>query len=299
MSGPLRLGDVELYRAAATPAAGAEWRLLERVCRGSGAPALGQPIVALDGACDETRLPAAVAERVRALGAMTPLEAQEHLLACGYECPSLYWGAWSEAIEGEARVLWRCDAGAVGDRPGRVALPIYPALRHHAARGEPVLHAAAVAGGARAVLLLGPSGAGKSTAARNAGDAGGQVLCDDGVLVAREGDGFLAVPLPSVAAVGPDSAPPPARRLPIAAVFFLEHAPADRIIAVTAAEAVRRLAQSCFIEVPAACWLPSPLQGELFHRLCDLARAVPAFRLALRPTPAYFDLVRRELALDG
>jgi hypothetical protein len=302
--GPLRLGDVVLTRAAATPEAGAPWRQLRRVCPAAdasdAATVARQAIVALDGPLLRHRLPPALAPLVDEVLRLNSVDARARLIAAGFECASLYWGAWSPPIDGEAIVLWRSDAGAVSARADAVALPLYPVVRAHAARGEPVLHAAAVAGRARAVLLLGPSGAGKSTAARQAGSAGARALCDDAALVTHDADGAPAVvPLPSAAAVAADAVPLVPSRTPLAALCFLAHAPHDRLRPLDPLQATQRLVQSCLVEVGSACSLPAPARTRLFHALHALAARVPAFVLELRPRPDFFALLTAQLGLDG
>jgi hypothetical protein len=298
--GPLRLGDVVLMRAAATPEPGAPWRHLRRVCPATETAGLmQQAIVALDGPLLRAELPPSLAPLVADVARLDTAAARARLGAAGCECASLYWGAWLAAGE-DAVVVWRPDARAVSDREDAVALPLYPVVRAHALRGEPVLHAAAVAGRARAVLLLGPSGAGKSTAARQAERAGGRRLCDDAALVTRDAAGAPeVVPLPSAAAVAAEAAPLAPSRTPLAGLCFLAHAPHDRLRPLDPIETTRRLVQSCLVEVGSACSLPPPARTRLFHALRALAAAVPAFVLELRPRPDYFALVAAELGLDG
>jgi hypothetical protein len=62
-----------------------------------------------------------------------------------------------------------------------------------AMRGDLPLHAAAIVRDGRAVMICGASWAGKSTLARALGDAGHQVLGEDGVAIALE-DGPVAFP---------------------------------------------------------------------------------------------------------
>ena len=159
---------------------------------------------------------------------------------------------------------------------------------------------AAVGGTTRAVILLGRSGAGKSTAARNAGRAGGIVLCDDGVLLKRGPTGaWTAVPLPGCAGVGRGSRPLHPLRLPVAGLCFLEQSSVDRLRPLSPAQSAKRLVESSLIEVPAAGFLPRDSRIAVFHALSTIAHELPCFVLDLRRGPAFFDLVRRELALDA
>jgi hypothetical protein len=298
----LRIGDVVLARAAATPQAGAPWHQLRRVCPATTETALvaRQTIVALDGPLMLDRLPPTLASLVADVAKLDSVAARARLVAAGCECPSLYWGAWLPPVDGEALVLWRSDPGTVSARRDAVALPLYPVVRAHAVRDEPVLHAAAVAGQKRAVLLLGPSGAGKSTAARNARLAGARLICDDAALVSRASGGTPeVVPLPSAAAVAADAVPLESSRTPLAALLFLAHAAHDRLHPLDRIEATRRLVQSCLVEVGSACSLPPRLRTQLFTALCALAADLPAFVLELRPRPDFFALLTAELGLDA
>jgi hypothetical protein len=61
-------------------------------------------------------------------------------------------------------------------------------------RGDLVLHAAAVEIAGGAVVFCAPTGRGKSTLARALGELGAPVLSEDGVVIAREADGWLVHP---------------------------------------------------------------------------------------------------------
>ncbi len=65
-----------------------------------------------------------------------------------------------------------------------------------AARGELVLHAAAIVESGRAILVCGPSGRGKSTLAHALETAGCGLLAEDGVALTAEDDRMLAWPGP-------------------------------------------------------------------------------------------------------
>lgn len=75
-----------------------------------------------------------------------------------------------------------------------------------AARGEIVLHGAALARGERAIGVLGPSGAGKSTLALHLARRGAALLSDDGFRVTSQGDVCTAWPsYPAVRLWRPDA----------------------------------------------------------------------------------------------
>jgi hypothetical protein len=70
----------------------------------------------------------------------------------------------------------------------------------------PVLHASSVVMGGAMAAFIGPGGAGKSTLAVALGRLGHPVGCDDGLLLARGGDGVLGVPAYAGARLCADSA---------------------------------------------------------------------------------------------
>jgi hypothetical protein len=160
-------------------------------------------------------------------------------------------------------------------------------LSHIARRAASVLHACAVrdhesldAG----YVFCGRSGAGKSTTAR-LWQGHGEVLNDDRVLVRRDaGPTFRVHGTPwhgDLAVTNPGSAA-------LRAVFFLEHAPAHQVIALSESEAER--------EIMTSAWLPLwDRQGGLAEtmRLCrELVRSVPCFRLRFRRDSEVIPLVR-------
>jgi hypothetical protein len=302
-----RLGELLFTRALATPVAGAAWRQVAEACRLHGAPPrepMEQPVIALDGPIEWDRLPAGLAPIVERLQHLDVHAARSALQQLAFECPSPYWGAWSNA---PLAVLWRPDRGVVGATADTLPLPLYPVVRWHAGRAEPVLHGAAVAGSQRAVVLLGPSGAGKSTSARNAASVGATPLSDDAVLLFRQVDGdrgsaevWWVCGLPGAAGLRPttggraDARPP----RPLAGLCFLTAAPFDRLETLPPAEALDRLVSSCLREVPCAAWLPRPLRVTVFHALAELAASIPVYRLSLRNGPEFYPRLRDTLGLD-
>jgi len=103
-----------------------------------------------------------------------------------------------------------------------------------AMRGDLILHASAVVVGGRAVLFCGPTGRGKSTLALTLGEAGYEVLGEDGVAISLEQEEPIAYPgargirvrsLGSDAArrtdLAPDPGPGEPPPCPVAAVVLL------------------------------------------------------------------------------
>jgi hypothetical protein len=295
----VRLGDVVFEATAAGEPGSTAWQRLAAACGGDldrlPERASRMSLLALDAALP-SGLPSALAVLARRVAVLESEAARRALLAAGFESGSLWWGALAPA-QGSARyVFWRPDP--LPDE--RVFLPLYPVVAHHARCGEAVVHAAAIAGRCRAVLLLGPSGAGKSTAAVNAGLAGAQVLSDDGAVLACGLAGARVVlPLPGVAATRPSAVPPPPVRPPLAGLCFLEKADGDRLRPLSKTEALSRLVSSCLQEVPAAPLLSRVERIRVFETLGEVVREVPCFVLALRARPHFYPLLTGELCLDG
>jgi hypothetical protein len=221
--------------------------------------------------------------------------ARAFLVAEGFECPSLYWGAVHGAEP--TRALWRAEPGAMG-AGDRLPPPLYPIARAHAMQGEAVIHAAAIAGTHGAILLLGESGAGKSTAAHHATRAGARVLGDDGCVVARGLDGRWCVAgLPGVGAAR-SGLSRDVSVVPVVAACLLEQSRQDELLTCTSTDAAAACVSAGLGEVPAAHWLPRPLKARLMDTLMDLARELPVHRLRLRASPHFYELLRVQLRLD-
>lgn len=158
-----------------------------------------------------------------------------------------------------------------------------------AMRGDLVLHASAVAAGARAIVFCGPTGRGKSTLALALGEAGYGVLGEDGLAIALDRDEPIAFPgargvrVRRLSADGsrrtdlvPDPAPGEPPPCPVAAMVLLGER--GKALSVEPLEAARALAlltpnlvHSGGREAIAAA----------FGRLARLLHTVPAFRASL------------------
>ena len=82
---------------------------------------------------------------------------------------------------------------------GGLSLRLMPDTRSDAAQQQVFVHATAVAVERRGVLLLGPSGSGKSDLALRLIDAGGRLIADDQVILARQQDRLIASAPPALA----------------------------------------------------------------------------------------------------
>ena len=158
-----------------------------------------------------------------------------------------------------------------------------------AMRSDLALHASAVVVEERAVLFCGPSGRGKSTLALALGEAGKEVLSEDGVSISIGPEGPIAFPGARgirVRSVGPDGSrrtdlvPDPAPRepppCPIAAVVLLGER--GEALAVEPLEAARSLA----LLTPNLTHSGGrEAIATAFGRLARLLHTVPVFRAFL------------------
>lgn len=155
-----------------------------------------------------------------------------------------------------------------------------------AMRGDLVLHASAAAVEGRAVLFCGPTGRGKSTLALALGEAGHEVLGEDGVAISLEPDGPVAYPgargirVRSLGADGarrtdlaPDPGPGEPPPCPVAAVVLLgERGGALTVEPLEAALALALLTPNLTHSGGRAAI------AAAFGRLAGLLHTVPAFR---------------------
>lgn len=132
-----------------------------------------------------------------------------------------------------------------------------------------VAHGALLSDGARGFLCCGPSGAGKSTLAALLPE---RALCDELALVRASHGGFEGISLPYwVARPG---------RVPLSAVFLLEHAPDHHRQRLAPAAATRALRSSVYWPT----YRPTALR-EAFATLADLVAAVPVWQLGFARDP--------------
>jgi hypothetical protein len=161
-----------------------------------------------------------------------------------------------------------------------------------AERGGFLLHAASAICDGGACLFSGVSGAGKTTMTRLA-PPDVTLLTDEVSYLRPSAVGYRAFGTPfagELAKAGENCA------APVAALFFLEQGPENRIDELPSADAVRRLMRNTlfFAEDKA-------LVERLFATACDFAARVPIRRLTFYPDARVWDEIRnfaRNLALD-
>jgi hypothetical protein len=130
---------------------------------------------------------------------------------------------------------------------------------------------------------VGVSGAGKSTMAFQWEHAGVQLLSDDRIILRQNQDGFQMYGTPWHGE-GCFGQPGSAR---LQGVYFLEHAPENRLRRLSAREAVSRLLVCCFPP-----YYHSPSLSFTLELLENLTQAVSCFALGFVPDPGVVEFLR-------
>jgi hypothetical protein len=149
-----------------------------------------------------------------------------------------------------------------------------------------MVHAAGVVGKGPSALFLAPDGGGKTTVARHARD--GRVLGDDHLILAREGDAFVAHGTPwALYADGPGQAE-------LGGIFLLEQATRFGLTPLEPVHALEYLWNEHL-----AYWLPLPanLRVRLFQLLYDVCHQVPVYRM--RFAKDFVDWGAVDAAMEG
>jgi hypothetical protein len=152
-----------------------------------------------------------------------------------------------------------------------------------AERGGFLLHAASAICDGRAYLFSGVSGAGKTTMTRLA-PADITLLTDEISYLRPSSDGYSAFGTPfagELAKAGENCT------APVAALFFLEQGPENRVDELPPAEAVRRLMRNILFFAE-----DQGLVEKLLATACDFVSRVPIRRLTFYPDARVWDLVR-------
>lgn len=149
--------------------------------------------------------------------------------------------------------------------------------------GGLLLHASGGIREGRGFLFSGVSGAGKTTMARLA-PPGVRLLTDEISYLRRAGNDFRVYGTPFCGELGIQGDDVSA---PLAAIYLIEHGPANRLARVTEPEATRRLMRNTlfFASDPG-------LVTDVFATVCELARRVPIFHLEFLPDPRVWELIR-------
>jgi hypothetical protein len=153
-----------------------------------------------------------------------------------------------------------------------------------AERGGFLLHAASAICDGRAYLFSGVSGAGKTTLTRLA-PADITLLTDEISYLRPSADEYSAFGTPfagELARAGENCI------APVAALFFLEKGPDNRVEELPSAEAVRRLMRNILFFAE-----DNRLVEKLLATACDFVARVPIRRLTFYPDARVWDLVRK------
>lgn len=151
------------------------------------------------------------------------------------------------------------------------------------ARGGFLLHAASGICDGRAFLFSGVSGAGKTTISRLA-PSEATLLTDEISYVRPSATGYSAYGTPfsgELAKAGENN------QAPVAALFFLEQGPENRVDELPAAEAVRRLMRNILFFAE-----DSELVEKLLATACDFVQKVPVRCLTFYPDSRVWDEIR-------
>jgi hypothetical protein len=189
---------------------------------------------------------------------------------------------------GDFRACWdpRTGRGRVRHNANPYSLDSVMRILHSlilAQRGGFLLHAASAICDGRAYLFSGVSGAGKTTMTRLA-PADITLLTDEISYLRPGADGYAAYGTPFA---GELARPGENCSAPVAALFFLEQGPENRVDDLPSAEAVRRLMRNILFFAEDRL-----LVEKLLATACDFVTRVPIRRLTFYPDTKVWDLVR-------
>jgi len=149
--------------------------------------------------------------------------------------------------------------------------------------GGLLLHASGGIREGRGFLFSGVSGAGKTTMARLAPPEV-RLLTDEISYVRGGGEGFRVFGTPFAGELGIQGEDVSA---PLAAIYLIEHGPANRLAAVAESDAARQLMRNTLFFARDA-----ELVAAVFATVCELVRVIPVFRLEFLPDSRVWELVR-------
>ncbi|HEY6303566.1 MAG TPA: hypothetical protein VIX14_10905 [Terriglobales bacterium] len=196
-------------------------------------------------------------------------------------------GEWLvERGDFHARLNPRTGRGSVRQNANPYSLDSVMRILHSlivAERGGFLLHAASAICDSRAYLFSGVSGAGKTTMTRLA-PADVTLLTDEISYLRPSADAYAAFGTPfagELARAGENCS------APIAALFFLEKGPENRVGELSPTEAIRRLMRNILFFAE-----DRGLVEKLLATACDFVARVPIRRLTFYPDARVWELVR-------
>jgi hypothetical protein len=145
-----------------------------------------------------------------------------------------------------------------------------------ARREGALVHGAGMAIQGRGFIFPGRSGAGKSTLSRQfAGRPGVERLSDDRMIVRKIEGGWQAfgTPWPGTERIAVNGS------APLAGIFFIYHAPANRVVALNPQQALERL-----LPVTSIPWYDREIVPAILSFYEELVAQVPAYELHFKPT---------------
>ncbi len=182
-------------------------------------------------------------------------------------------------------------------------LSVYPIYQRAQDSGGLPLHAGLVERDGKGVLLAAPRNTGKSSCCRRLPSTW-NVLCDEETLIVQDDQKrYLAHPFPTWS----DCLLKRSQQtwnvqshIPLSAIFFLEQAEADEVVLVGQGEAAALMNQSG-MQVCHRFWNNldyeelSTRKKKLFENACELAKAVPAFKLRVSLQGRFWEEMERVL----
>lgn len=185
----------------------------------------------------------------------------------------------------------------------RMMLILYPIFERALYSGGLPFHAALVGRDGKGVLLAGSGNMGKSTCCQRL-PIPWQSLCDDKTLVVRNDQNrYLAHPCPTWSdhiVKRCESAWNIEKHIPLTAIFFLTRGDIDEVIPIGRGEAAVLITQSS-MQVYHPNWKNlenedvRKLRQSLFENACELANAVPAFRLKVSLNGSFWERIEEVL----
>jgi len=201
--------------------------------------------------------------------------------------PNPYRAAWFDPSFERGHVVLNRSAIPAGTPILPMEYPLDElVMMHRLALGEGVeLHALGLADqDGSGYLFLGHSGAGKSTTARLwMAEPGVRLLSDDRIIIRKHEDTFWLYGTPWHGDAGVASA----GRAPLSAIFLLEQAPDNHVVAIAQPKAAAELFARAFLPH----YLKSGIKFTLSF-LDQITRSVPCSILRFTPTPSAVEAVR-------